>query len=720
VRVYKIYNKLLVTPKTDAVGISTITLNVSDGDGGDINTTFNLTVGDQITLNLDISNIALDEHNITSIEYIGKNGNVENFIIAEDENITDGNNSIPFRVSNIGSDYALKFNLLNGKSYWFNHTDHKLYETFVDDINFVKTTDSNINITLDALSSNWLFAPDITLPTISKIYDRYRLVNEAVSFKIPFSIDDSSQSDLILEISPASSDLLSYTLTTSTGDITSYPTTIPYSTYSNDINLTITPNANETGIVELILSTTDASSNTTDRVFQVVIDKQQYDDISVKETQSTYDTVAALNVNVTDNRYILRSGIDSNTDGSTYDKVGYNKLTVDSNSILIEDKIIDIDGLVTHTSEISDIPNTIQFDTIIDNIATSTLYAQNNTPFTFSNTNSISQKSLIKYNTEKLEIDDNYFNDDTTFSSMSLFVDLLTTNETSYGLIRNKDKSKIITLDTDGNLIERDENQTITNYNAGSWSTGEVDGYEILIVNPNSSDYKQESAFILDTIDNKIKSAQYYAAGDIYSHILLNQEAKNELYNSISPNPKIATPIVDGYTYISLPNTKTLCTSDLQVDNTSLCDQNNTINSIFGSNILLKYEENWQYWDSNADINALYRMNKFSTIGPLDGVIVKATSAQTLYIPYNNDADTINTYEGMSSGQWYLISNNKEQTIQEIVIATTISSKVIEYILIFRDNIWNIYPSANYNSSITKMSDSSVIKRFESYWIIFK
>jgi len=184
---------------------------------------------------------------------------------------------------------------------------------------------------------------------------------------------------------------------------------------------------------------------------------------------------------------------------------------------------------------------------------------------------------------------------------------------------------------------------------------------------------------------------------------------------------QLPVSIEAGYTYISLPNSKALCDKDLQTS-LSICNQNETLESVFGSNTnivtVFKYAGEWQYWDNAPDINASLFMNKFSIISPLDGVLVHATAATTINLPLDG-SDAVNTYANMPVEKWILLSNKKDQTIAEITASIPLDRTLL-YIQLLRNGVWHIYAPTNdsaVDSSIPRLSN---IYKYESFWIYFK
>jgi hypothetical protein len=156
----------------------------------------------------------------------------------------------------------------------------------------------------------------------------------------------------------------------------------------------------------------------------------------------------------------------------------------------------------------------------------------------------------------------------------------------------------------------------------------------------------------------------------------------------------------------------------------SICDQNNTLDSVFGSNTnidaVFKYETQWLYWDKASDMNSSYRMSKFSTISPKDGMLVKTNNATTVYLPFDDDATDLNNYQNMPSGKWLLLSNNVDQTVEQISSAASVAGKTIMYILLQRDGNWYVYAPTNDDKVDSTIARLNKVNKYESFWIYLK
>jgi hypothetical protein len=144
---------------------------------------------------------------------------------------------------------------------------------------------------------------------------------------------------------------------------------------------------------------------------------------------------------------------------------------------------------------------------------------------------------------------------------------------------------------------------------------------------------------------------------------------------------------------------------------------------VFGTNSnvdkVFKFGREWMYWDNNLTANPAYSMQKFSTINPLEGIMVKTSAATTVNLPFDEDSEAVNDYTNMFSIGWTLMSNNKAQTVGEISASLTAKGKVLVYILLLRNNAWQVYAPTNnsaVNASIPRLTN---VNRYESYWVYF-
>jgi len=695
-----------------AGGNESLDINASDG-GTQLNTLFKvISYSNPVSIKLNLSDVNLSVFNIISISAIGQDGNSESLTIAPSYTYVNGDNNISSPIFNVDQKFSIRVDTNTSgvfQNWWINFKDKKLYQ--IND--FSADFKVNVSYALNTFDFSTLSTNLVPSPLkISTIYDRFRRPGFSPNIVIPFDVNGTVGSSIDLNV----------TLTNSIVSATLASASVSANT---NTNLTLAAVGTTIGSVNVTITATDTNTSAYVSKFFHVEVSNEYDIISTKE--ASVGSVADFNGTL----YILSSHLDHNLSVETE----IEKVDILNSTHTTFTELEDINGTVTVATKAENIPGTFGYDiSAINYSSLSSLYTSYGTPFTFTDTNSSGQKVYVTYTSDFLEFhnnDDEGFKikgDSGFYTSINSFMADQIIGKNNYGVLRSNDRKRFLLLDetedltaSNGTLKEFDENGTLLSTTA-TWSRATIVTKDSVILNTSTlTGYRTDVAIALDT-DGKVKGAEYKTSGDIYSYILLNKEAKNELYKSISPNPKIEISLIaNSYTYISHSHVKTLCDVSLQSAYPSICDLNNTIESVFGSNIkvLLKHPETWTYWDSNSSLDSNLLMNKFSAINSLEGIIVKSSAATKLRLPYD-DANNINDYSGMIKDKWYLLSNNKSQTITEIVSSASSSSKSILYIVIFRNGLWHIYAPTNDSSISTSLPRLTNINRHESYWIIFK
>ena len=623
--------------------------------------------------------------------------------------IADGDFNSTNLVYRSDSNLTIHINLDDNTTYWVNFSDFKLYELIDGTTDFLTTTNTLSSLNLDVTSTNFITASMSNFsPSVTPIYDHFRRSN-FTSLTISFDVNDTEGDDVNISMATSS---------TSTVTASISPTSIVGGNGVVTITVTqVSPTA--IGNTHLGIGVFDAYNST---IRDVNIDVDDEYDIIINEESSSISGSP-----FTGTLYAIETDLDYNNS----QEVEIEKFEIVNSAYSTYTEIEDINGTVSVFTETEDMPVSFEYNTtVIDYSSLTSMYSAEGMPFTFSDVNSTGNKAYATFTADYIDTYHTPYGANGTYSSLDSFMSDHTAGKTTRGVARNKTGDKLLVLDENddfnastGSLIELNEDGTTTG-NTGTWSKTTVNTKEVLELNTSAlSGYYEDEAYILD--GGVVMEGEYIPAGSIYSLVLLNKNAKDEIYYSISPNPKRAFPLVAStYTYVSLSNSKNLCDSAIQSTYSSLCDQNNTLESIIGSNtdidVIVKYEEGWQYWDSNSSLNVDYGMNRFSMINPLEGLVVKASTATKLLLPYDDDADQINDYLGMFVQQWYLLSNNKDQTLTEIKTAVSTAGKAIEYMTVYRADGWHIYTpvyDSLIDSAIPRITE---IKRHENYWIRFQ
>jgi hypothetical protein len=689
-----------------------------------------------ITLALNLLNYSND-YNITSIEYIGQNNNSESLSF-NDINGSSGTLNLTVPIYNTNEDFSLKINIDNNtSSYWYNFTTHQLYKNTNGSSEFVSTIgNSNLTLDLNVSSANWIDNSINTTPTLPVIFDRYRLKG----FE-PINID--------LNISDQDGDNLTYTVTIESNNIisnTSSSQELTQSTYSTPTRLTLTKVNNEnTGKAKITIQVSDNENPTITREFFVFVNNY----ISTLNKPQ-------LDINDYNDQTSLAIDFNNTKIYTTNDDI-YKKYNDGVSLITINSSIFN-NNTITNTQIID------KNNTIISDINLDTLYykQESNNTISIFNDSSLSTNSKIKEvqyikesNITKIsyELGIPITNSDskmygfvekylqpsfhlyqdvtyngTPYSDFNKFIyDVTFNTHNSMGLIRSdKNTAKLLLLDnnttTQGNLIELDENGTISNSNQGTWKIETINNKQTLILSSMEDKYSYGTIFAKGDNGN-IQRGEYFKSGDITGTIYLNKEAMQELTKHYSPNPHIIKSLNKGWTYVSLPSSMTVCDKSVQGVLTSICDQNNTLESVFNENdphilSVLKYSNGWTYWDKDDSINSAYQLNKFSAISASDGVLVKTDDNTSIKLPYDIFNNNTSEFTSLTSNKWSLASITEDKTVQEVesMIEST-QSKTLQYILVLRDQ-WMVYAPDNNDSVDNTIPRVSQIYKDESFWVL--
>jgi hypothetical protein len=299
-----------------------------------------------------------------------------------------------------------------------------------------------------------------------------------------------------------------------------------YATYSSlPIVVSVEPSStlNEHKQYEVIV--TSENNNSAIKYFGVkTIDKtKMFDVIMEQETQATYDDV--LDVDFSGDLYSFSSFVDDNQEAHNAVVVEYKRHHIVDSQLDKEISVIDTNSIVDFFEQVPVVPTAMKVAEAISNDETTSLYRDFGMDFDFTDSDSESQRVYVKFNDAQLMMFDDYYGreQNLTFASLEEFMHNVV-EDNSYGFLRSFSMNKVITIDqncidNDSDvLIEKDQNGTVINANAGRWVKTVINGFDTLILYPTSSQYRYGEAFILD--NDKIRFASYIPSGDIFSIVL--------------------------------------------------------------------------------------------------------------------------------------------------------------------------------------------------------
>ncbi len=203
-------------------------------------------------------------------------------------------------------------------------------------------------------------------------------------------------------------------------------------------------------------------------------------------------------------------------------------------------------------------------------------------------------------------------------------------------------------------------------------------------------------------------------AGAINETYLLNKTALKELFTNLQMVQYPTKPVTIStlWTYLALPTDINLCIGSYKTSLVDICDQNTTIEAVFGTiDTVYKHQGFWSYWANNKN----YSFDKIGLLSSKDGLLVKSEYARTLNLPYDITKEISTNLIDFYQKGWYLVHIPFEMSLDEINTKITAQNKTLKYIFRFKNNAWDIYAPQNDNnfpSSITriqKLNSSDIV-----------
>jgi hypothetical protein len=478
-----------------------------------------------------------------------------------------------------------------------------------------------------------------------------------------------------------------------------------------------------------------------------------------KITQSEYDSFTGmLPVTLPDKSFWLEYQSCHSYNNS------YGSMSFDASTNILTYKEYDMSGVqideenFTYNSATKEFVNSemkVKFvETIPASEVNSTIFSSDATAYHIVSTNLVDKYDFYHDST------DYYYNPITTFNQLISY-----NCESGYFMSKNDDWYGHVGIafgscdenQTSGTLIEVDYMaypNYILNADAGSWEIVNVNGEDTLVVYPDDVvSYAYNPIFRV--IDGAVMRGELEFAGtgwnsydfDLKGLIEFNNHfgisASNYTYDyeceesgfiwtgssCVEPsfyadvdNPKTVIPLVSGYNYVTLRSDKTLCNISLQSH--TFCDQNNTLESLFGLNShiekVYKHKGAWSYWSATADSTTI--LNRFIAVDPQEALLVKTDAATQIELPYSSTPVSVG-FSKLQSGKWYLLRAESDTTMSNLASEVNSQSGLnVKYVMRYKNNAWGVYaPLASDDAQIDSIiSRINSLSAYDSYWLILE
>lgn len=314
-------------------------------------------------------------------------------------------------------------------------------------------------------------------------------------------------------------------------------------------------------------------------------------------------------------------------------------------------------------------------------------------------------------------------------------------------LIYNKyDSSKGLQLTDDGsnNLYEIDlDTGTQSTSPVATWSentttttcsknTGSISSSSIITLNFSSSEeeYGYENiALIKNDSTSYYEQGSYIPQDELTKEIYLNKEATEYLATQLNMNSTLYSrySLDHDWTYFSIPTNTTICTQNYQSTLDNICNQNATIESVFGTETSTKpislFKYRGGYWSHYTTEDKTYNMDSLTSINHTDGLLIYSEYEKDLLLPFDIYALEIDTFELHNITGWHLVGNQLQRTPSDLESEVTSQGQTLKYLMkqspynTNSQTSWSISAPSNDSDVDSSIDRIDTISPKEALWI---
>lgn len=299
------------------------------------------------------------------------------------------------------------------------------------------------------------------------------------------------------------------------------------------------------------------------------------------------------------------------------------------------------------------------------------------------------------------------------------------------------DTSKALVFGTDGNntIYEADfQNQNYTivgNYEElnskkcidESNNNSTFTSTSILKFNLTVNGY--ENIALIKNANGLYTKGEYREADYTSKTYGLNQVAKTYLAEAIGLNttPLLTYKLEYDWNYLSLPTNTTLCIDAYKSELTDICYQDKSIENVFTDQNLTVFKYNGNSWSHfTTDSSKIYNMDKLSSISQKDGLLIYSPYITEIKIPFHIDSFKFSSFNIYEKG-WHLVGNQFKRSGSKIADIVTNQDFSLKYILNQTKDTnetapsWKVYAPLNDNDVNSSLKRIEYVQPMDAFWI---
>jgi uncharacterized delta-60 repeat protein len=441
------------------------------------------------------------------------------------------------------------------------------------------------------------------------------------------------------------------------------------------------------GVSSINLYSVDSNTSLTNNYIKYIPQLKSY------STSAIYDTL---------NTPAVQSVVEINHDDSyELNSTNISQILIENDMFYKKDIKVDSSGYISEHSDnmitLSEFGIGVKSNGVLTQTELNTLYSfQSSTIFQ-------SEASGYKYLIKQLKSECKVHNTQTTtYTTLSdLISDYSTVGKKPIGKDYFNQFSGVLFQDGTTNLVSYNYStqtstviggyETLSNISCEDESGNTITIPSLIKFNYNQGVFFSQTAIGFDSTSKTLYHIEYVPVDTIYEMVFLNESGSRDLasYMGISI-PKIKYELKDLWTYISIPSQTTICDTDYQSTLSDICDQNSTLESIFGSLDIFSYSDGWSHYGPSE-----YNINNMKSISYKDGILIKSQTIQTIEIPYDIFLPLKKDIMDISVSGWRLMSVPFQTTPQSLEILLESDGAQLETIFYFSNNSWIVYSPNN-------------------------